>query len=170
MYFSYFTAKKHLRAWVKHKTGGGPAPTALTDVDQVMLRIFGETPAFKGKEVLLNYTQSVHIKQCQKYNFLYKCCFFIVTGILDMSFDTPIDIPEDTGATTTDAKRCGSKLSKKSSSIAKTLSTTDTIDVQDIFEEAREIRALREQIAENNKPKEVAGTNIFFKPVSLVKV
>ena len=46
-YFT-ITAKKHLRAWVKHKTGGGPAPAPLTDVDQVMIRIFGNTPSFRG--------------------------------------------------------------------------------------------------------------------------
>ena len=46
---SFVTAKKHLRAWVKHKTGGGPPPPALTDIDQVMLRMFGNTAAFRGE-------------------------------------------------------------------------------------------------------------------------
>ena len=54
--FSIFAAKKHLRAWVKHKTGAGPAPPALTDIDQNILRIFGQTPAFRG-----NYYIHMHI-------------------------------------------------------------------------------------------------------------
>ena len=57
-----------------------------------------------------------------------------------MRFDTPIEVTEDTGMSTADAKRCGSKLMKQGSAIAHTLSTTDIIDCDDVLREAQEIR------------------------------
>ena len=70
-----------------------------------------------------------------------------------MTFDTPIEVDQDCG-TESDAKWCGTKLTKNTSAMAKALSSNEVLDVNDILEEAVEIRNLRKQIEENN---EVAG-------------
>ena len=60
-----------------------------------------------------------------------------------MRFDTPIEVTEDTGSCPADAKRCGSTLTKEGSTMAKTLSTTETIDVEEVLAEAQAIRKRR---------------------------
>ena len=72
-----------------------------------------------------------------------------------MTFDTPIEVTEDC-CTEAEAKCCGTKLSSKTSAMAKTLSSNETVDAQDVLEEALEIRRLRKQIEE--KDNEVSGT------------
>lgn len=71
-----------------------------------------------------------------------------------MRFDTPIEVTEDTGATHSDARRCGATIADKGSTIAKTLSTTETIDVEEVLEEAREIR---QRCKDNETPAVVTG-------------
>ena len=46
-YFS-FSAKDKNRALHEHKTGGGPQPPPLNEIDKAILRILGDSPAFKG--------------------------------------------------------------------------------------------------------------------------
>ena len=70
-----------------------------------------------------------------------------------MRFDTPIEVTEDSGASQTEAKRCGSKLSSEASTLAKTLSTTEIIDVEEVLKEAQEIRKLRK----DNEPVNVVS-------------
>ena len=57
-----------------------------------------------------------------------------------MQFDTPIEVTEESGSSDSDAKQCGTKLVKEGSTIAKTLSTTEIIDVEEVLKEAQEIR------------------------------
>lgn len=61
-----------------------------------------------------------------------------------MRFDTPIEVTEETGSTESEARRCGTKLSQTGSTIAKTLSTTETIDCEEILKEAQTIRRNRQ--------------------------
>ena len=50
MYFcgGFFSAKDKSGAIWEHKTGGGPQPSQLNDIDWAILRILGDSPAFKG--------------------------------------------------------------------------------------------------------------------------
>ena len=74
------------------------------------------------------------------------CCI----GILDMRFDTPIEVTEDTGSTETQAKCCGSKLLEAGSTIARTLSTTEVIDCEEVLKEAQAIREKRKNKEHDN--------------------
>ena len=61
-----------------------------------------------------------------------------------MRFDTPIEITEGSGSTEEEARRCGTKLTKQGSTMAKTLSTDETIDCEEVLREAQAIRKRRE--------------------------
>ena len=74
-----------------------------------------------------------------------------------MRFDTPIEVTEDTGFSPEEAKRCGSAVNKQGSTIAKTLSTTEIIDVEEVLAEAQAIRKKRKNVEIAN---EVSGAYI----------
>ena len=70
-----------------------------------------------------------------------------------MRFNTPIEVTENTGSTPEEARRCGSKLLVGGSTIVKTLSSTDTIDCEEVLKEAQEIK----RRAQQNQPNVVSG-------------
>ena len=94
--------------------------------------------------------------------FTFPCLFLLYlkgilnihVGILDVRFDTPIEVTEGTGASHADAKHCGSRITGKGSTMAKTLSTNETIDVEEILHEAQEIR---KNCQGNEAPSVVSG-------------
>ena len=63
---------------------------------------------------------------------------------------------EESGTTHTEAHRCGSMLSKSGSTIAKTLSTNEVIDCQEVLQEGQAIRVQR---ASNETANVVSGKN-----------
>ena len=72
------------------------------------------------------------------------CCKFVHTGLLDLRFDTEIKMTQDSGSSQAEARRCGTKMRKEGSTIAKTLPTTEVVDCQEILEDARRIREARQ--------------------------
>ena len=62
-----------------------------------------------------------------------------------MCFNTPIEVTEDTGSSQAEAKRCGTKVARQGSTVAKTLSTTETVDTDEILQEALKIRRKRKE-------------------------
>ena len=129
---------------MKHKTGGGPPPPALTDVDQVILRTFGNTPSFRGTNNKKTFVHKPPIFKRTLQGEIEHVFVVFMTGILDMRFDTPIEVTEDS-ASLAEANRCGTQLVNEGSTIARTLSTTETIDCEKVLHEAQAIRQKRKQ-------------------------
>ena len=71
-----------------------------------------------------------------------------------MRFNTPIEVTQDTGATKDEAKCCGAEVCEGGSTIVKTLSTTEIIDVEEVLHKAREIR---KRGADSEAPPVVSG-------------
>ena len=63
---------------------------------------------------------------------------------MDRKFDTPIEITDEAGCSQSDAQRCGTVLTKEGSTMAKTLSTDEIIDCDEVLREAQAIRKCRE--------------------------
>ena len=88
---------------------------------------------------------------------------------MDTRFDTPIEVTEEC-ASQTEAQRCGTTLTKGASTIAKTLSTDETIDCEEVLREAQAIRKRREA---DTRPEITTGTSIsgqvtnFHTPVTV---
>ena len=72
-----------------------------------------------------------------------------------MRFDTPIKVTEDSGASQSDARRCGTNLVTEWSTLSRTLSTTEVIDCEEVLCKAQAIRQKRKI---DQAPEIVTGT------------
>ena len=63
---------------------------------------------------------------------------------MDRRFDTPIEVTQECGSSQSEAQRCGTVLTKQGSTMAKTLSTDEIIDCDEVLREAQAIRKHRE--------------------------
>ena len=84
--------------------------------------------------------------------------FVSLLQALQTRFTTPIEVTEDTTVSPGDARHCVTTLTAQGSTLAKTLSTDETIDCEEVLKEAQAIRNRREA---NKQPEVVTSKCIY---------
>ena len=88
-----FLAKEKLQLHKKHETGGGPPPPDYNEMDLAILRILGDSPAFKG------------------------------IPVDDDDMESTFEVTKDTSVTEKMLKKCNALAVGRTSSIARALNS-----------------------------------------------